>query len=63
MSDQNLLREAANLLVNADEAINACPDCFPDAYCLKHAEEWGQAMHKLRVALGRTGPDEAKDCQ
>jgi len=63
MTEQNKLRDAADSLVSVDEAINDCPDCFPDAYCFKHAEEWGQAMHLLRVALGRTLPNESQDYQ
>jgi len=61
MADHNKLLDAANKLVSAEDAVQDCSDCFPDAWCAKHAEEWGQAMHDLRVALGRTRPDEAQD--
>jgi hypothetical protein len=62
MRELEELRIAADQLVDAEDAINACPDCYPDAWCFKHAEEHGQAMFKLRLALGRPyqNPTEAE---
>jgi len=53
MVNMEQLRSAAERLVDTDDAINACPDCFPDAYCFKHAEQWGEAMYQLRLAIGK----------
>jgi hypothetical protein len=52
--DDEALRAAANDLADAEDAVQTCPACFPDAWCLPHAEQWGEAMHRLRSALGRT---------
>ncbi len=52
--DHKRLLNAADKLVSIEGAIDKCDECGVGNWCLKHAQEHGEAMCELRAAIGRT---------
>lgn len=53
MIDHNRLLNAADHLISVTEAIDDCPNCFPDQWCLPHVIEHQEALNEIRIAIGR----------
>jgi hypothetical protein len=49
----NDLEKTVHELLDAEEAIDKCDNCFPDHWCFDHAVNYNTIMHRLRKMLNR----------